>query len=159
VAAAAGRPWDSPLFYEEVNYAASHAFEGVSGVDHAIWDALRARDERDRTPADMGEDFDFNDEQEMRRRLPRLAALCLGGNATLCRTGSSEAAQRTPHRSPDNDPNRQAPVARRRALGARLIWPLAGVWGFRWMQVALGAGYQPADRSVIIMNRSIMALS
>jgi len=29
-------------------------------------------------PADMGEDFDFNDPQEMHRHLPRLAALCLG---------------------------------------------------------------------------------
>jgi hypothetical protein len=106
VAAAAGRPWDSPLFYEEVNYAASRAFERVSGDDHAFWDALRVRDERDCTPADMGEDFDFNDEQEMCRRLPRLAALCLDGNATLCRTSSSEAAQRTSHRLPDNDPIR-----------------------------------------------------
>jgi hypothetical protein len=49
--------------------------------------------QRDRTPADMGEDFDFDDEQEMRRRLPRLAALCLGDNAALCRTGSSEAGR------------------------------------------------------------------
>jgi Protein of unknown function (DUF4240) len=83
VAAAAGRPWDNPLFYEVVNYAASRAFERVSGDEHGFWDALSARDERDRTPADMGEDFDFDDEQEMRRRLPRLAALCLGDNAAL----------------------------------------------------------------------------
>jgi hypothetical protein len=76
VATAARRPWDNPLFYEEVNYAASHAFERVSGDDHAFWDALDARAKRDRTPVDMGEDFDFDDEQEMRRRLPRLSALC-----------------------------------------------------------------------------------
>jgi hypothetical protein len=107
VAATAGRPWDNPLFYEVVNYAASRAFERVSGDEHGLWDALRARDERDRTPADMGERFDFYDEQEMRRRLPRLAALCLRDNAALCRTGSSEAAQRTSHRSPGNDPNRR----------------------------------------------------
>lgn len=38
---------DNPLFYEEVNYAASAAFQRLS-------------------------DFDFDDDQEMRRRLPRL---------------------------------------------------------------------------------------
>jgi hypothetical protein len=70
--------------------------------------------QRDRTPADMGEDFDFDDEQEMRRRLPRFAALCLGDNAALCRTGSSEAAQRTSHRSPGNDHNRQGQRGGRR---------------------------------------------
>jgi Protein of unknown function (DUF4240) len=107
VAATDGRPWDNPLFYEVVNYAASRAFERVSGDEHGFWDALGARDRRDRMPADMGEDFDFDDEQEMRRRLTRLAALCLGDNAALCRTGSSEAAQRTSHRSPGNDPNRR----------------------------------------------------
>ena len=108
VAATAGRPRDNPLFYEVASYAASRAFERVSGDEHGFWDALSARDERDRTPADMGEDFDFDDEQEMRRRLPRLAALCLGDNAALCRTGSSEAAQRTSHRSPGNEPIRRS---------------------------------------------------
>jgi len=29
-------PWDNALFYEEVNYAASHAFERVSGDDHGF---------------------------------------------------------------------------------------------------------------------------
>jgi hypothetical protein len=107
VAAAARRPWDNPLFYEKVNYAASYAFQRVSGDDHAFWDALNARDESERTPADMGEDFDFGDEQEMRRRLPRLAALCLGNNAALCRTGGSAAGQITSYHLPGNEPNRQ----------------------------------------------------
>ena len=40
VAATAGRPWDNPLLYEVVNYAASRAFERVSGDDHGFWDAL-----------------------------------------------------------------------------------------------------------------------
>lgn len=84
VATAARRPWDNPLFYEQVNYAASYAFERVSGDDHAFWDALDSREKCDRTPADMGEGFDFDDEQEMRRRLPRLSALCLGNGAALC---------------------------------------------------------------------------
>jgi hypothetical protein len=34
----------------------------------------------------MGENFDFDDEQEMRRRLPRLSALYLSNTATWCRT-------------------------------------------------------------------------
>ncbi|MFY9934685.1 MAG: DUF4240 domain-containing protein [Streptosporangiaceae bacterium] len=82
VTAAIRRPWDNPLFYEEVGYAASRAFERVSGDDHAFWDALGAREQHDRTPAGMGEAFDFDDEQEMHRRLPRLSALCLGHTAT-----------------------------------------------------------------------------
>src|ERR1700729_4386110 len=56
VAATAGRPWDNPLLYEVVNYAASRAFERVSGDEHGFWAALSARDERERAPADMGED-------------------------------------------------------------------------------------------------------
>jgi Protein of unknown function (DUF4240) len=79
VAAAAGRPWNNPLFYEQVNYAASYAFERVSGDGHSFWDALDSRGKLG--PADMGEDFDFDDEEEMHRRLPRLAALCLGSNS------------------------------------------------------------------------------
>ena len=70
---------DDPLFYEEVNYAASHAFQQVSGNEHAFWDALEARGPRDRL-AVVGEDFDFDDDQEMRRRLPRLSACCLGSS-------------------------------------------------------------------------------
>jgi len=69
----------SPLFYEEVNYAASYAFERVSGDEHAFWDALEARGQRDRL-AVMGEDFDFDDDQEMRRRLPRLSVCCLSSS-------------------------------------------------------------------------------
>ena len=81
VAGTAGRPWDNPLFYEAINYAASHAFERVSGDEHAFWDALEARGQSDRGPADMGEDFDFDDDQEMHRRLPRLSARYLGSNS------------------------------------------------------------------------------
>ena len=70
--AGAGHPLaDNPLFYEEVNYAASRAFERVSGDENAFWDALKERGPRDRLP-ELGEDFDFDDDQEMRRRLPRL---------------------------------------------------------------------------------------
>jgi len=57
------------LFYEEVNYAASGAFQRVSGDDHAFRDSLGARGPVDRL-AIMGKEFDFYDNQEMRRRLP-----------------------------------------------------------------------------------------
>ena len=72
---------DNPLFYEEVNYAAPYAFERVSGDEHAFWAALKARGPRDLLPL-MGEDFDFYDDQEMRRRLPRLSGCCLGSSPT-----------------------------------------------------------------------------
>ena len=80
------RPWDKPpLFYEEVNYAAPYAFERVSGDDHGFYDAWdrysASREQHDRSPVDMGEDFDFDDAQQMRRRLPRLSAICLGNGS------------------------------------------------------------------------------
>ena len=68
---------DNPLFYEEVNYAASCAFDWVSGDEDAFWDALKERGPRISVEL-MGEDFDFDDDQEMRRRLPRLSARYLG---------------------------------------------------------------------------------
>ena len=72
--AGAGHPLaDNPLFYEEVNYAASCAFERVSGDEDAFWDALKERGPRVSVEL-MGEDFDFDDAQEMRLRLPRLSA-------------------------------------------------------------------------------------
>lgn len=72
--AGAGHPLaDNPLFYEEVNYAASCAFERVSGDEDAFWDALKERGPRVSVEL-MGKDFDFDDDQEMRRRLPRLSA-------------------------------------------------------------------------------------
>lgn len=104
VTAAVRRPWDNPLFYELVNYAASYAFERVSGDEHGFWDALDARGQRNCTLADMGEDFDFDDEQEMHRRLPRLSALCLGSTATLCRTGGSGSAPGRSCHLPGQDP-------------------------------------------------------
>jgi hypothetical protein len=61
---------NNPLFYEEVSYAASHAFQRVSGDEHAFWAALEARGPQDRL-AIMGEDFDL-----MTTR--RCAAACLG---------------------------------------------------------------------------------
>ena len=64
---------DNPLFYEEVNYAASAAFQRLSGDEQVFWDALAARGPRDGL-AELGEDFDFDDDQEMRRRRDRKCA-------------------------------------------------------------------------------------
>ncbi|MFI6875477.1 DUF4240 domain-containing protein [Streptomyces sp. NPDC050400] len=74
---------DEVLFYEDVNYAASRAFEQVTGDADAFCEAWRGfhRAEPENAHAvDMGEDFDFDDDSEMSRRLPRLAALILGSN-------------------------------------------------------------------------------
>ncbi|MGY0059058.1 DUF4240 domain-containing protein [Streptomyces sp. LZ34] len=84
-AGAAGR--DEALFYEEVNYVASGAFERVAEDGEDFYEAWKrhrsARGESGEggseagAEADMGEDFDFDDAEEMSRRLPRLAALYL----------------------------------------------------------------------------------
>lgn len=70
---------DAPGDCEEMLGAASSAYGRVTGDADAFWAALKAADGSDGGdgPADdaMGEDFDFDDEEEMRRRLPRLTAL------------------------------------------------------------------------------------
>jgi Protein of unknown function (DUF4240) len=69
------------LFYEDVNYAALHAFERITGSQEGSYAALSGYGAPPDNEADMGEDFDFEDPQEMRRRLPRLSAACLPGDA------------------------------------------------------------------------------
>ncbi|WP_327411596.1 hypothetical protein [Streptomyces sp. NBC_01233] len=69
------------LFYEDVNYAASGAFERITGDADAFyeaWHGFRGADAQGGNVVDMGEDFDFDDDREMIRRLPFLAALFLG---------------------------------------------------------------------------------
>jgi hypothetical protein len=67
-----------PLFYETVNYAAAGAFERATGAGRQrFYDALRRYDGSGGHPGPAGEDFDFDDDHEMRRRLPCLSALCL----------------------------------------------------------------------------------
>ncbi|MFI6257064.1 DUF4240 domain-containing protein [Micromonospora zamorensis] len=80
---AAAEEDDGALFAESVNYAASEAYEQVTGVDDdAFYEAMKAREhtaggiDEAREP-DMGEDFDFDNDDEMRRRLPRMAELFL----------------------------------------------------------------------------------
>lgn len=64
-------------------YAANDAFERITGdVDafHEAWAGFRGAEEKSGDEADMGEDFDFDNDEEMSRRLPCLAALFLGAN-------------------------------------------------------------------------------
>jgi hypothetical protein len=84
VASGVGRSRISILFDEMVNYAAPRAFEQVTGGKHSFNDAwARYRDSPQRSSQDpAGESFDFDDTRQMRRRLPRLAAIYL-------RTGSA----------------------------------------------------------------------
>ena len=81
VIAAAGLDRDDALFCEEANYAAPEAFRRVTGGVEDFYEAWRHYQESlgalAERSAEMGEDFDFDDPQEMHRRLPRLASLCL----------------------------------------------------------------------------------
>ncbi|MEV6177977.1 DUF4240 domain-containing protein [Streptomyces sp. NPDC052015] len=84
VVAAAESSADDALFDEDVNYAAADAYERLTGDPDAFYDAWKEFEaSRPGSPGRagtvMGEDFDFDDAREMRRRLPRLAALFLPG--------------------------------------------------------------------------------
>ncbi|MFE9440610.1 DUF4240 domain-containing protein [Streptomyces sp. NPDC006602] len=71
---------DGALFYEDVNYVASGAFERLTGNPDAFYEAwaeYRSVEAHKTEASDMGEDFDFDDASEMHRRLPRLAGLHL----------------------------------------------------------------------------------
>jgi hypothetical protein len=65
---------DAELEDEAAGYAAATAYERVTdGAD--LYEAQRARGEGIRFYDDMGEQFDFDDDEQMSRRLPRLWAL------------------------------------------------------------------------------------
>ncbi|MGW2725340.1 DUF4240 domain-containing protein [Streptomyces sp. NPDC001492] len=72
---------DYVLFYEAVNYASAYAFKRITGDEEDFYEAwdqhCAARPDPEHDSVDMGEDFDFDDPDEMHRRLPRLAALYL----------------------------------------------------------------------------------
>ncbi len=72
-------PDDLAVDCEAVLSAAGDAYARVTGAGtDAFWEALDAADggAPDRAPADpAGEDFDFADDEQMRARLPRLAAI------------------------------------------------------------------------------------
>jgi hypothetical protein len=66
------------LFPEPVNYVAAEAFKQITGDRYGYREATK--DTQDRTPrghTEMGENFDFDDPEQMRRRLPRLANMFL----------------------------------------------------------------------------------
>jgi hypothetical protein len=69
------------LFDEEANYAAAKAFPRAAGDE--AWDEVVGSDDRggdedvDRERLEPEEGFDFDNAEEMRRRLPALAALFL----------------------------------------------------------------------------------
>ncbi|MEU9475471.1 DUF4240 domain-containing protein [Streptomyces sp. NPDC048191] len=70
------------IFDEDFNFVSSKAYERLTGDTDAFWEAWETYTAAHTTSADgsgdMGESFDFDDAQQMRRRLPRLAALYLG---------------------------------------------------------------------------------
>ncbi|MQY15148.1 hypothetical protein SRB5_53260 [Streptomyces sp. RB5] len=80
-AAAAGEDMPVEFFAEDANFAAVAAYERLTGDEESFWedwDTYRAgQSPAEDDPGSMGEDFDFDDPNEMHRRLPRLAALCL----------------------------------------------------------------------------------
>ncbi|MFJ8825508.1 DUF4240 domain-containing protein [Streptomyces sp. NPDC102467] len=73
---------EEAVFYEEMGYVTATAWARVTGDRDSFYPALehyRAQHRADGEELhDMGDDFDFDDAHEMRRRLPRLAALYLG---------------------------------------------------------------------------------
>ncbi|MFI9163388.1 DUF4240 domain-containing protein [Kitasatospora aureofaciens] len=77
---AAAAEHDDVLFYEVVNYSATYAFKQLAGDDedfYEAWNGYWNAHPRERLDVDMGEDFDFDDAEQMHRRLPRLSALHL----------------------------------------------------------------------------------
>ncbi|KAA0940769.1 DUF4240 domain-containing protein [Streptomyces apricus] len=78
VAAATGD--QDVIFDEAFNFVSARAYERLTGDSDAFWEAWEAyTDARATTEEEnsqgMGESFDFDDAQQVRWRLPRLAAL------------------------------------------------------------------------------------
>ncbi len=71
-------PDDDMVESEDVLAAASNAYAEATGDDEAFWEAVDTA-RRDRPEAKLsgptGEGFDFDDDEKMRARLPRLAAV------------------------------------------------------------------------------------
>ncbi|MGW2518811.1 DUF4240 domain-containing protein [Streptomyces sp. NPDC001617] len=81
VMAAAADLDNRAIFYEEVNYSAAEAYEAITGDADSFYEAWEQYEtdhpDLPSPDTDMGEDFDFDDPEEMLGRLPRLAALFL----------------------------------------------------------------------------------
>ncbi len=71
-------PDDDMVECEDVLAAALNAYAEATGDEEAFWEALDAA-RHDRPEADFtgpaGDDFDFDDDEQMRAHLPRLAAI------------------------------------------------------------------------------------
>ncbi|MFE4923181.1 DUF4240 domain-containing protein [Streptomyces sp. NPDC056661] len=83
VRAAAAAGDQDVIFDGDFNFVSSRAYERLKGDTDDFWEAWEAySDARITSEADgsedMGESFGFDDDQQMRWRLPRLAALYLG---------------------------------------------------------------------------------
>ncbi|MEH0933241.1 DUF4240 domain-containing protein [Micromonospora sp. CPCC 205558] len=62
--------------WEALNYVSRQAYDTATGENEGIIDALRAlHHEYPEDPAPTGDEWDFDDEAETGRRLPRLSAL------------------------------------------------------------------------------------
>lgn len=73
---AAAKRGDYVIFYEEADYAAGQAFQQVTDSEICeFYEALERRQTAPEAVTDLGENFDFDDEEQMRQRLPRLMAL------------------------------------------------------------------------------------
>jgi hypothetical protein len=71
------------VFDEDFNFVASGAYERLTGDSDAFGEGWAACTDAHATAeaeggGDMGESFDFGDDQQIRRCLPRLATLHLG---------------------------------------------------------------------------------
>jgi hypothetical protein len=66
---------------EGVLGAAMTAYGLITGDEDAYWEALPERADGGRPGSPAGESFDFDDADEMRRRLPRLSAVLVPGDS------------------------------------------------------------------------------
>lgn len=89
---------DDVIFDEEFVNAAGSAYRQLTGDDEEFFLALERRlaaSGPQESARDMGEEFDFDDMAEMRRRLPRLAALYRRAGSRHPATSAVEDAPRT----------------------------------------------------------------
>ncbi|WP_203902295.1 DUF4240 domain-containing protein, partial [Virgisporangium aliadipatigenens] len=72
-------PDDDEIQCEDFLSVASDAYAAVTGDEEAFWTAVHDNGARPESGTNdpAGEDFDFDDEDQMRARLPRLAAIYL----------------------------------------------------------------------------------
>ncbi|MEU0275364.1 DUF4240 domain-containing protein [Streptomyces sp. NPDC006307] len=82
VRAAAAAGDQDAVFAEDFNFVSSRAYERLTDDEDDFWEAWETYSDAhamadEASSEGMGESFDFDDAQQMRRRLPRLAELYL----------------------------------------------------------------------------------